>query len=59
MVPGQLGSLLVTSLAGLVAGQNVQQQSQKRFLLDNPYNLCRQPLFIRSNVTASSSWEDR
>merc|ERR1712038_1079555 len=52
-----LVALLTTS--SLVCGQNQRQRSQQRYLLDNPYNLCRQPLFARSNVTASSAWEDR
>ena len=38
---------------------NQRQQSLDRYLLDSPYNLCRQPLFARSNVTATSWWHDR
>jgi len=38
---------------------NQRSNSLERYLLDSPYNLCRQPLFIRSNVTASSFWHDR
>jgi len=51
--------LLVTGLASLVQGQNQRERSQQRYLLDNPYNLCRQPLFTRSNVTSSSAWDGR
>jgi len=33
--------------------------SAERHLSDSPYNLCRQPLFHRSNVTASSEMHER
>ena len=39
--------------------ENTRSQSLERYLLDSPYNLCRQPLFGRSNVTATSWWHDR
>ena len=39
--------------------ENPRSQSLERYLLDSPYNLCRQPLFGRSNVTATSWWHDR
>jgi len=35
------------------------QSSADRYLSDSPYNLCRQPLYHRSNVTASSEWHGR
>ena len=40
-------------------GNDPKSQSQNRYLLDSPYNACRQPLFARSNVTATSWWHDR
>ena len=52
-------ALLVVLLAGLTGAQNQQAESIQRYLLDSPYNLCRQPLFFASNVTATSYWHDR
>ena len=60
-------TMLAVVLAVVVTGvrgqygqtSNQRQQSLDRYLLDSPYNLCRQPLFARSNVTATSWWHDR
>merc|ERR1719273_1167049 len=54
--------LLVNSRLGLAQyrrGNNQKSQSLERYLLDSPYNLCRQPLFARANVSATSWWHDR
>ena len=40
-------------------GNDPRSQTYERKLLDSVFNLCRQPLFARSNVTATSWWHDR
>lgn len=40
-----------------VAGQN--RQDYNRYLLDSPYNLCRDPLVRRSNVSSTSEMNGR
>ena len=41
--------------------ENQRAESYERYLLDSPYNLCREPLFFKptTNVTATSYWHDR